>query len=187
MDNLVFINTDTWEIVDEPEALIHVDKDIAEAIAILNKKGYKTKSSCSGHADRSLRQYFDKKENLKKYHNVTQEEYIKEYDKVVFFALQKETDTYIMFDKIYNFDKLPKGFKYEARKIVDNISYDENGKKVAELLGEKIDDCESCTIRKYTNLISKDGKMYNYRVIDNKLKKTNKELLEWAKELKDNK
>ena len=44
--NHKYINSKTFEIIDD---VFEVDEDIAEAISILNKKGYYTKYCCSGH------------------------------------------------------------------------------------------------------------------------------------------
>ena len=49
MDNTKYIDTDTWEICDNPKNYIPVDRGIAKTICVLNKKGYITKSSCEGH------------------------------------------------------------------------------------------------------------------------------------------
>lgn len=183
MDNLKFIDTNTWEVIDEPNNLIHVDKDIAETIAILNKKGYKTKASCSGHPKIELTLLLNKREKLKNYFYPIEVEYIKELDKVLFYSLVEKVDTYIMFEEVYHFDVLPKGFKYEHQKIENNIVY-KNDKKIGILKSESIENKENCTIRKYTKVLNKEKKLYDYKTMCTKLKKTNEELLKWAKELK---
>lgn len=49
MDYNVLIDKKTYEVYDDyPDAFI-CDKDIAYSIAQLNKKGYRTISSCAGH------------------------------------------------------------------------------------------------------------------------------------------
>lgn len=63
MDNFRFINLETYEITENPENYIYADKDIVETIAVLNKKGYKTTSSCSGHANLKVIQWIEKKKN----------------------------------------------------------------------------------------------------------------------------
>ena len=49
MNNHKFIDALSYEIISD-ELIIEVDPDIAEAISLLNQKGYKTKACCSGHA-----------------------------------------------------------------------------------------------------------------------------------------
>ena len=51
MDTIYF-NKDTFELCGEPEeGCIYVDTPIAEAIKVLNTKGYITSACCCGHAD----------------------------------------------------------------------------------------------------------------------------------------
>lgn len=46
------------------------DKMIAPAVALLNKKGYKTFASCSGHYKIEFYEYFDEDiKNLEEYQN----------------------------------------------------------------------------------------------------------------------
>lgn len=49
MDNRRYIDTETFEIYEIHPKVIPCDKEIAVAIANLNKLGYKTMASCSGH------------------------------------------------------------------------------------------------------------------------------------------
>lgn len=163
MDNLQFIDTETWELIDEPESVIHADKDIAETIAILNKKGYKTRASCSGHTRYELTPWFDKKENLKNYPVVVGIEESENSDQVNFYILQTGYSTYVSFSEIYEFEILPEGFRYE------------------------VDDNEHCTIRKRLKLLDDNNKICSMEEVSNRLKNTNKSLLEWAKTLKNNK
>ena len=46
-----YINLETFEITTEEPKIFEVDDEIAEAILLLNKKGYKTLFSCAGHTD----------------------------------------------------------------------------------------------------------------------------------------
>ena len=160
MDNLRFINLTTFEITEIPENYIYADKDIVETIAILNQKGYKTTASCSGHPDVDMLQQVDKKENLKKYYytiptNLKDTKWLKD-EEIMFQYANPITDTYIMFDKEYQFSDLPKGFKKN-----------------------------NCIIRKETDIFDENKKAYEYMELQEKIKKTNEELLEWAKELKE--
>ena len=85
MDHNSIIDRETFEVYehaeDYPKAFI-CDKRIAPSIALLNKKGYKTLASCSGH-------------------------YRMEW------ATQKIVMSYILFDKKYKFDSIPKDFTEE--------------------------------------------------------------------------
>lgn len=117
MNNHKFIDSSTYEIIPD-ENIIEVDPDIVQAISLLNKKGYKTKACCSGHAlnlnyykqvcDLSL---LDEEEIKKDY----PEHYIVDRTDSTFslIAPKEATCIYVMFDKDYHFDFLPKGFVKE--------------------------------------------------------------------------
>ena len=45
---MTYIDAKTFDIVENP-SVFEVDNKIAEAISILNKKGYRTIFSCQGH------------------------------------------------------------------------------------------------------------------------------------------
>ena len=166
MDNFRFINLETYEITENPENYIYADKDIVETIAVLNKKGYKTISCCSGHADLKVIQWIEKKEELEKEENIDKYYYkiptehsdpeISKLGYVVFQYIYPEIDTYILFDKEYQFSNLPNGFKQTKN-----------------------------SIRKKINVFNENKESYEMIVLDEKIKKTNEELLEWAKELKE--
>ena len=47
MDNSVFIVNN--EVVESLDNTFICDKKIAKSVALLNKKGYKTRSGCEGH------------------------------------------------------------------------------------------------------------------------------------------
>ena len=87
MDHNSIIDKNTFEIYEHAEDYPNIficDKRIASSIALLNKKGYKTLASCSGH-------------------------YRLEWND------QKDTSTYILFDKIYEFNYIPNSFIKEDR------------------------------------------------------------------------
>ena len=50
------INLDNFEVTNEVDKFIVCDTDIAETIALLNKKGYTTNYSCAGHNQNGLLQ-----------------------------------------------------------------------------------------------------------------------------------
>lgn len=111
------------------------DKNIADSVALLNKKGYKTKASCGGHYKVEFYEYFncdisnyeeyskDDRIIIKKVHN-NSFDYWEEVDK---------THIYILFDGKCLFDNLPVGFEYidgDNTCIDSSISYyDKNNNK----------------------------------------------------------
>lgn len=88
-----------------------VDKDIAESISLLNKKGYYTRYSCSGHV-KDPRMY--EKYRVKKDERFNDKDlgYILKDDKDNYEILMpnRYTSIYLMFDKKYEFDNVPIGF-----------------------------------------------------------------------------
>ncbi len=88
-----------------------VDKDIAESISLLNKKGYYTRYSCSGYV-KDLRMY--EKYRVKKDERFNDKDlgYILKDDKDNYEILMpnRYTSIYLMFDKKYEFDNVPIGF-----------------------------------------------------------------------------
>ena len=104
MDHNSIIDKNTFEIYEHDEDYPNIficDKRIASSIALLNKKGYKTLASCSGH-------------------------YRLEWND------QKDTSTYILFDKIYEFKYIPNSFIKEDRDnktVIESLTnLIENGK-----------------------------------------------------------
>ena len=73
MDKNSIIDKATFEVCthaeDHPNVFV-CDKQIAPVISLLNKKGYKTFASCSGHYRIEFYEYFDEDINkLKEYQN----------------------------------------------------------------------------------------------------------------------
>lgn len=160
MDNNIFINLKTFEIVDELPNYISVDKEIAKTISTLNKKGYLTMASCSGHyyiPTMSMQSNIDL-DFLKEAESNPKMivESIKE-DSFDCWVENQTTSIYIMFSKKYNFPKLPKGFKLETHENNETIR---------------------CTIEFFLQNIRKSEKE-----IKNEIKKYNKILEEWANNL----
>lgn len=158
MDSNSIIDKDTFEVCthaeDHPQVFI-CDKRIAPVIALLNKKGYKTFASCSGHCRIEFHEYFDEDiSKLKEYQN--DEKIIIKKIKHNTFDYWQEVDRtllYILFDNKYVFDNLPKDFEltinvgkgYPRTCIECEISfYDElnQHKKMISVLKEIDSKCE---------------------------------------------
>lgn len=124
MSLISFINKNTYEVVDELEDYIYCDYDLRYIIAELNKKGYKTLFSCSGHLDVGLLYWTHREpiEELEDFLKQAEEDsslhLIKKNDKYFYHKDEKtHTCTYITFDKVYDFNNIPKDFVVET---VDN-------------------------------------------------------------------
>ncbi|MBO5183152.1 MAG: hypothetical protein J6B64_02015 [Bacilli bacterium] len=165
-----YIDSKTYEIIENPD-FFEVDDEIAEAIVILNKKGYKTKYSCAGH-NKSGWLYPTQEEPfefceewLKQYNDDVSTKYLGNDNK--FFYHKDEitaTYTYVSFEKKYNFEKLPEGFEI-----------DEENKYFA--IGK------FCYFYKSNNTKHKSNKKSDFEIKE-ELMKTQQELLNWAKTLK---
>ena len=108
---------------DYPNAFI-CDKLIAPCVSILNKKGYKTKASCSGHYKLEYYEYFDCDLKFLDEYSKDERIIIKRIKDNGFDYIEEVdcTHIYILFDGIYHFDKLPDNFKcedFESRSCVD--------------------------------------------------------------------
>ncbi len=139
MDHNSIIDRQTFEVYthseEHPKVFI-CDKQIANAVAVLNKKGYKTFASCSGHYRVEFYEYFN--EDLSKLEEMKKDDHIIikniREDSFDFWCEVDKTGIYILFDKIYKFDSLPYGFELEDCNNKTNISYsmcyyDEKGNK----------------------------------------------------------
>lgn len=131
MDHNSIINRTNYKVYkdseDYPNAFI-CDKLIAPAVAILNKKGYKTKASCSGHYKVEFYEYFNC--DISNY-----DEYSKDVRIIIkrvgdnsfdYWQEVDKTHIYILFDNVYTFDNLPDGFEYidgDKTCIDSSISY----------------------------------------------------------------
>ena len=162
MDHNSIIDKETFEVCthaeDHPNVFI-CDKPIAPVISILNKKGYKTFASCSGHYRIEFYEYFDEDidediNNLEEYQK--DERIIIKKIKDNSFDYWEEIDKtllYILFDDKYEFYNLPDDFKlttnngkdYPRTCIECEISfYDENNqhRKMVSVLKEIDSKCE---------------------------------------------
>lgn len=141
MDQNSIIDRKTFEVckyAEDYQDVFICDKPIADAVALLNKKGYKTIASCSGHYQVAFYEYYDEDLSLlEKFRND---------DKVIIKKIKDNsfdywteidsTHTYILFDKNYKFQTLPEGFEknidvYNSRVSIEKkISYyDENNER----------------------------------------------------------
>jgi len=174
-NNHTFIDSESFEIIPDSE-IIEVDDDIAEAISILNKKGYKTEYCCSGHisANKYYSMICDKcflneeklKEDFIEYYicDVTDKRFKIIYPKT-------RTSIYIKFTKDYKFKNLPKGFEKVP-------IWDESQKEFSKT--------EFDTIEHIIDYYQ-DNKVRDNKYVYNEIKDYNKLLLDWVKELPLNK
>lgn len=154
MDHNSIIDRKTYEVTvhaeDNPYVFV-CDKSIAPVIAELNKKGYETLASCSGHYKIEFYEWFDEDiKNLNKYKN-DKRIIIKKVNENGFdyWAEVDTTVTYILFNKQYDFDVLPNGFSSyifdSNRTCIENQIdyYYKNGvKKKRKIVEKEID--ENC-------------------------------------------
>ena len=138
MDHNSIIDRNTFEVTlhaEDHKDVFICDKEIANALALLNKKGYKTIASCSGHYKIEFYEYLKEDiSNLEEYKNnnrmIIKEIREKDFD---YWQEVDKTIMYILFDKKYNFNNLPKGFELDntrEKTCVEYIInfYDENNK-----------------------------------------------------------
>ena len=146
MDHNSLIDKNTYDVTIHAEDNNNVficDKPIANAISKLNKKGYKTIASCSGHYKIEYYEYLD--EDIK---------YLEEYQKDDRIIIKKikdktfdfwqevdKTHMYILFDKVYYFKDLPNDFIINNDKTcIDSLIsfYDKNNnhKTIKEVMKE---------------------------------------------------
>lgn len=125
MDNYKYIDLTTYEVLDDCPAYIHCDKEIVDIIAILNKKGYKTKASCAGHNKLlyNVDEYSDDISNLKKIKQSSTNRITRiSGDRVYYKSEIIGSSTYISFVKEYEFPYLPIGFEYDNRYNLNLLS-----------------------------------------------------------------
>ena len=154
MDKNSIIDKATFEVCthaeDHPKVFV-CDKPIAPVIALLNKKGYKTVASCSGHYKIEFYEYLN--EDIK---------YLDEYksdDRIIIKKVKEKTfdywqevdrtHMYILFDKDYHFTTLPDDFtiiKSDDRLTLDYTInyYDEshNHKSISMVMREIDNKCK---------------------------------------------
>ena len=154
MDHNSIIDRNTFEVTihaeDHPKVFI-CDKPIAPVVSILNKKGYKTVASCSGHYRIEFYEYLDK--------DIKYLDEYKEDDRIIIkkvkdktFDYWQEVDRthlYILFDKDYYFTTLPLDFnvrKNDNRLTIDyTINYydkNNNHKNISMVMREIEDICK---------------------------------------------
>lgn len=163
VDNQVIINTQTYDLEDEKK-YFNCDKEIGEAISILNKKGYYTLASCAGHIDLGY--------GLQEDVDISFLEEIIKDERFILLNKKENTldvlsrhcfaQTYVSFKESYSFPFLPDGFTYQGQtsKVLEALTW------------------------YYIN----DGqKRKNHEDIEKELKKYQENLLIWAKKLPDNK
>ena len=138
MDHNSIIDRKTFEVCKDAEDHKDVficDKEIANVVALLNKKNYKTIASCSGHYKIEYYEFLKEDiSNLEEYKNnnriIIKEVREKDFD---YWEEIDKTHMYILFDKIYEFNNLPEGFTIDNgsdKTYIEHIIsfYDENNK-----------------------------------------------------------
>lgn len=152
MDKNSIIDKESFEVYthaeDHPKVFV-CDKLIAPVVALLNKKGYKTFASCSGHYKIEFYEYLNEDiKNLDEYQKYDDVIIKKVGDNSFDYWLEvSKTENYILFAKEYKFDTLPEGFKVEygpRTHIWSEISfYDENDdhRKRSDIQNEIEDKC----------------------------------------------
>lgn len=124
-----FINKNTYDVLDELDDYIYCDYDLRYIIANLNKKGYKTIASCSGHNEVGLLEYIHR-EPINELDNFLEESktnlslhYIGKDNNYFYHKDEKiATHTYIYFQRNYNFKNAPKDFTLEVFEGKSHIS-----------------------------------------------------------------
>ena len=163
MDHNSIIDRNTFKVcthAEDHKDVFICDKEIANVVAALNKKGYKTIASCSGHYKIEYYEYLKKDiSKLEEYQNS---------DRIIIkdirdndFDYWEEVDKtlmYILFDKEYKFNNLPESF------IVDNS----NGKTCIEHIINFYDD---------------NNKHRNIKAVTEEIENKIKELEEWVNRL----
>lgn len=173
-----YLNLDKLEYQNN---IVEIDDLIAETILELNKKGYNTIFSCSGHSDKRV---YSSSAPIEYKDDVINEGYAiyGEDDKNVYYSmLNPRTITYVKFDGPYDFESIPEGFEYETAEEAYKefqILTDTNAIRGADDI--VFGDC----IRKNINLIDENGKMRTNEEVDKEIEAANKVLLEWSKSLK---
>lgn len=158
MDKNSIIDKITFEVCTDAEdhqKVFICDKPIAPVVSILNKKGYKTLASCSGHYRIEFYEYFDEDiRNLKEYQQ--DERIIIKKIKDNSFDYWQEADKtlfYILFADNYEFDNLPSEFKLTINNGLDyprtciecEISYYDKNKehrKISDVVNEIDNKCK---------------------------------------------
>ena len=157
MDHNSIIDKNTFDIckhAEDHKDVFICDKEIAEAISLLNKKGYETYASCSGHYKIEFYEWFDEDINkLEEFKNNPRIiiKNIKE-NSFDYWSEVDKTHSYILFKKQYKFNNLPAGFIEEISNKRTLISstiefYDETGNKKKRNIVEK-EIKEKCKILK---------------------------------------
>ena len=164
---IVIIDLKTFDIISDNEAAA-VDADIAPAIIALNKKGYNTMSSCSGHFD-FHKKYLSTDINMcfleeTQKDQEWQNEEIRNDGFDAWSPWEKVLTIYILFAKEYHFDTLPNGFTHNVQDAFENYptrSYIET--KIA--------------------LISEKGELRKENIIQSEMNEAYNNLTKWANEL----
>lgn len=169
MDDKSIISKETFEVFkheeDCPYAFI-CDKKIAPVVALLNKKGYSTFASCSGHYKNEFYEWFNEDmsnlESLIKDTKVIITE-VRD-DSFDYISWVDKTLVYILFDKEYEFENLPDEFE----------------------LYENEDDKRTC-IQCFVSYYDKNNKRKKRNIVEKEIDEKINKLNEWVKGLPNKK
>lgn len=167
------------EKLEYADKIIELDDEIAESILELNKKGYNTISSCSGHSNTEFYPFtapLSDKERLVESGSIIYDE------SDVLYGVLPSTSTYcyIKFDRHYDFDVIPHGFEYESaneayarylEKIEKHPEYKNDNITFGDLISRRI------------GFMDENGKRKSKESIEIEIKQANIVLLEWVKQL----
>lgn len=134
MDEKKIVDLNSLKILEDDSKIISVDKLIAKTVLTLNKAGYKTLASCSGHYcyPKMTLQYNVDLEFLEEVQNdpLAFAAEIRD-DNFDCWSADRITTIYIMFDKKYNFPNLPEGFNQKENGTLRHIIefFDNNSKR----------------------------------------------------------
>ena len=167
-----FIDINTFDVVDN---VFEVDDDIAETIAILNKKGYRTTYCCSGHNDPEIgffvyipKEYYEPMKDMVKNLIIFGEQLRDGRECYVAFSGLYFPELYVSFAEEYEFPTLPEGFEYDGERISKEFCFEVKPWEIEK-----------------DGMVTKmiPGKLVPDEDAEAQIKMANLELLEWAKSL----
>lgn len=171
-----YLDIEKLEYIDK---IIEIDDEIADSIIELNKKGYNTIASCSGHSNIEFYPFtapLSDKEELIKSGSIIYDE----SDVLYGISPSISTYCYVKFDRQYDFNTIPYGFEYESANDAYR-AYLESVEKHPEYKNDNITFGDAISRR--ISFIDENGKRKPKETVEREIKMANNLLLEWAKGL----